>query len=140
MIDDSGPPILAPNATKNGLLAYYGYATPAGCTSPCDDYGSIVSYDLQSHPTTKLGFLLYEEDSSLWQDLAYPTIQAYGAAIDAFYASVTGPNEAVFLVKNEQAHVVENDSDPGVAAAYLPWVTDMLSGSPGWGNLTYTHP
>jgi hypothetical protein len=43
------------------------------------------------------------------------------------------PRAATFLVTDEMAHVVQ--SDPLLAADYLPWVTQMVNDDLSWADV-----
>lgn len=138
ILDDSGPPILASGATHNGDLAYWGYETPSSCAAPCDTYAAVVTAARQQQPSSRIGYLLFAEDSTLWSRFHYPTIEDYAGAIDAFTAGLSDPNQAAFVVRNEQAHVVE--SDHSLDAQDLPWIQAMVTDDPAWASASYTHP
>jgi hypothetical protein len=68
----------------------------------------------------------------------FPTIDDYGAAVDAFVAGLSDPNVHSFLVTNEQDHVVE--SDDTLDAVTLPWISQLVTDDPAWQSTTYAHP
>ncbi len=144
-IDDSGPPILAPNATQNGSLAVWGFVPPVGCASPCNTYDAVYAAARALQPASRFGFLLYAYDTTISERYNFATPADYTAAIDAFAASLAGDaNAATYIVDEADCdpdthpcHVVE--SDPALAAASLPWIDQMWSGG-AWSSTTYTPP
>jgi hypothetical protein len=138
ILDDSGPPILAYHATQNANLAYWGFQPPATCTAPCDSYAAVVAADRARQPNSKIGYLLFEHDSTLWSLFHFPTIDDYGSAIDAFVSSLSDPDQHYLLVTNAQDHVVE--SDHAIDAVTLPWIAQMVTDDPAWQSTTYAHP
>lgn len=138
IIDDSGPPILAYNATKNGTLAYWGYETPSNCGSPCDTYGAVVSAARQRQPGSRIGYVLYEKDTTLWDGFNFPTIEDYATAIDAFSSGLSDANQATFIVTNAEEHVVFNDRT--LDSQVLPWLTQMVTDDASWTSTSYAHP
>jgi len=142
MLDDSGPAIERDAGMSNDARwAIWGYVPPAQCSS-CAVPSDVLNYDLrvQSHwsPQGKFGFMTFAEDTVISARFGYPLAQ-YPAAMAAFVATLpASPRAAAFIVTNAQEHVVQ--SDPVLAPAYLPWITQMVNGDPTWGDVTYAHP
>jgi hypothetical protein len=142
IIDDSGPAIVTNGGTSNaGLFRAWNYSPPAGCTS-CNSFSDVLRYDLQVQENWtvpgRFAFLSFTEDTVISADFGYGLTE-YPSVMMSFSASLpASPAAATFLVSNEQSHVVE--SDPRLAAQYLPWLTQMLTRDPAWSDQLYAAP
>lgn len=138
IIDDSGPAIVGSGATSNdAIFTDWDYVAPAGC-SPCTKLSDVLAADRAAQPASHYAFLSFAQDTVISADFGY-TLDEYPAVIDAFTATFASDAKAAsFIVTNEQSHVVE--SDPTLAAQYLPWLQAMVAGSASWTNTTYAHP
>jgi hypothetical protein len=136
IIDDSGPPLVANGGTSNaGLFRAWNYTPPAGCAS-CSSFADVLRYDLQVQggwaTPGRFAFLSFTEDTVISADFGY-SLSAYPGVMMSFSSSLpAGPAAATFLVSNEQSHVVE--SDPRLAAQYLPWLTQLANRDPAWAD------
>lgn len=145
-IDDSGPPILAPHATRNGSLMVWGFEPPSGCTGPCDAYATVYDAARALQPASRFGFLLYAYDTTIADRYNFATPSDYTAAIDAFSDSIASDaNAATFIVDDpacdpvtHRCHVVENDD--AAEDATLAWITQMWSDDPAWRSTRVTIP
>ncbi len=145
-VDDSGPPILGPNATRNGSLLVWGYVPPTNCASPCESYAAVYASARALQPSSRFGFLLYAYDTTISARYHYATPADYSAAIDAFSASLAGdPNAATYIVDEadcdpvaHRCHVIEND--PALAASSLNWIDQLWSDNPAWASTRVTVP
>jgi hypothetical protein len=138
IVDDSGPPIVPNGATKNGTLAAWDYVPPSNCQAPCDTYSAIVAAARERQPDSRIGFILYAKDSTLWDGFAFPTIDDYADAIQAFSAGLSDPHEAAFVVTNTEEHVVMNDRT--LDAQIVPWLAQLVTDDASWTSTTYAHP
>lgn len=137
-VDDSGPPILAPRATRNGSLAAWGFAPPSRCTGACDTYAAVYDAARALQPSSRFGFLLYAYDTTISDRYNFATPADYTAAIDAFSESIASdPNAATFIVDDpacdpdtHRCHVVQNDA--AVEETSLAWITQMWNDDPAW--------
>jgi hypothetical protein len=142
-IDDSGPPLLGQNQTKNGSLAIWGYTPPTGCAAPCDSYQDILAYDRQSQPNSRFGFLLYAYDTTISSRYGYTNPADYTAAINAFSTSISSDSKMATFIDNQTGcdaqhpcHVLMNDDT--AATGYLPWLTKMVNDDPTWADVQFT--
>ena len=137
-VDDSGPPILAPRATRNGSLAVWGFAPPAGCAGDCDTYRAVYDVARAMQPSSRFGFLLYAYDTTISDRYNFATPADYTAAIDMFSESLASDaNAATFIVDDSacdpvshRCHVVQNDD--AAEEATLAWITQMWTSDPAW--------
>ncbi len=138
LIDDSGPALTSKNATDNlASYAAWGFEPPVGCL-PCSKHRDVLAFDRQRQPTSRYGFLSFEQDSTIAPFFGY-SLAEFPAVLTAFTSSLAAdPNAKTLIVSNKASHVVE--TDPVLVPDYFPWMAQLLGDDPAWNDVTVVHP
>jgi hypothetical protein len=143
IIDDSGPPLVENGSpTSDNATLFNIWGTNAGlptCTG-CNSFRDVLDNDFtvqQSFsPPGQFGFLSFLDDIVISKDFGYDAGSQYPAVMESFSASLPDSGlAATFLVSNYPSHVVQ--SDPALAAFYMPWMTNMVNRDGGFVDETH---